>query len=142
VTLLRTCEAQADQATIEAAGTGNTSDHTLSLYKIDRALSAYNRSTASISQSTAVSNATVAHIDLVPEQKHLHSDAAVPDSSDLEAAQKTHVLRHMYAKDESLLAAAPNLGDIALCTVCTLDRLEDTGEVEDSEPRVARRIHL
>jgi hypothetical protein len=87
VALLRTCEAQANQATIEAAGTGNTSDHTHSLYH--RALSAYNQSTISTFPTTVVRNTFVAHIDHVSQQKHLHAAAAVPSCSDLEGAQKT-----------------------------------------------------
>jgi hypothetical protein len=70
------------------------------------------------------------------------SDATVPGSSDLDAAQKTHGLRPVYAKGTSLLAAAPKLSDIVLCTVYTLDRLKVTGELEDFEARVARRIYL
>jgi hypothetical protein len=89
-----------------------------------------------------VRSTAVAHINLVPEQKHLHSDATVPGFSDFEAAQKARILRQIYAEVASLLAAAPNLGDIVLCTVFTINRLEGTGEVEDFEARVARRIHL
>jgi hypothetical protein len=64
------------QATIKAAGTGNTSDHTRSLQ--DRALSAYDQSIVFIVYpTTLVHNAAVAHFYLVPEQNHYHSDIGV-----------------------------------------------------------------